>query len=116
MLGVSRDMQLAEELGVALVHNPVGDSQGLPFSLSVHDESQASEAARRRPALVFVSPIYATRSHPDAQPLGEKEGMRLALLAGCPAYALGGVSVAWGERLIANGWAGWAAIDAWIRT
>jgi thiamine-phosphate pyrophosphorylase len=116
MLGVSRDMQLAEELGVALVHNPVGDSQGLSFSLSVHDERQAREAARRKPALVFVSPLFATRSHPNAQVLGEVEAMRLAKSAGCPAYALGGVGFASGERLIADGWAGWAGIDAWIGT
>jgi thiamine-phosphate pyrophosphorylase len=116
LLGVSRDVALAVEVGAAIVHNPVGDTRGLPFSLSVHDADQARAAAQRQSALVFVSPIYATRSHPDAAALGEQAAMKLAELAGCPAVALGGVDREAGERLIEQGWAGWAGIDAWIRT
>lgn len=113
LLGVSRDSHLAAELGAALVHNPQGDSQGLPFSLSVHDEEQAREAAQRRPALVFVSPLYATRSHPGAPVLGEEAAMALARLSACPAFALGGISAVAGEKLLERGWSGWAGIDAW---
>lgn len=113
VLGLSRDPLLAVDLGADFVHNPVGESGALPFSLSVHDDAQAREAARRSPAFVFVSPLYATRSHPDAEPLGEAKAAQLATLAGCPAYALGGVTQSRGEELIARGWAGWAAIDAW---
>lgn len=114
MLGLSRDPLLAADLGADFVHNPAGESGTLPFSLSVHDEEQALEAARRKPAFVFVSPLYATRSHPDAQALGEEEALRLAALASCPAYALGGINRLRGEELIARGWAGWAGIDAWL--
>lgn len=115
ILGVSRDPLLAADLGAALVHNPQeGRSGTLPFSLSVHDEAQAREAATRSPALVFVSPVFATRSHVGQSALGEKAAGDLANLARCPAMALGGVTLEKGEQLVANGWAGWAAIDAWL--
>ena len=113
VLGLSRDALLAADLGAALVHNPVGKGGTLPISLSVHDEDQAREAALRQPALVFVSPLYPTRSHPDARVLGEQEADRLAKLTKCPAVALGGVTPSRGKKLIASGWAGWAGIDAW---
>jgi thiamine-phosphate pyrophosphorylase len=64
--------------------------------------------------MVFVSPLFATRSHPEAPSLGEEAAMRLALLADCPAYALGGINIEVGEKLIEQGWAGWAGIDAWL--
>ncbi len=113
LLGLSRDAHLAADLGAALVHNPVGESGLLPFSLAVHDEAQALDAARRRPALVFVSPVYASRSHPGAPALGEERATALANLSGAPAYALGGVDAVSGERLVGEIWAGWAGIDAW---
>jgi thiamine-phosphate pyrophosphorylase len=116
LLGVSRDVALAGQVGAAIVHNPVGDTWGLPFSLAVHDAEQARVAAQRQPALVFVSPLYATRSHPGAATLGEQAAMKLAELAGCPAVALGGVDREAGERLIEQGWAAWAGIDSWIKT
>ncbi|UUR07309.1 thiamine phosphate synthase [Sphingomonas glaciei] len=114
LLGVSRDSELAAELGAALVHNPSGDPGDLPFSLSVHDETQAREAAHREPALVFVSPLFATRSHAGAPALGESSARRLALMSGRPAYALGGITLERGEELVKNGWAGWAGIDPWL--
>lgn len=115
MLGLSRDPLFAADLGAALVHNPLEGSSGtLPFSLSVHDEAQARDAARRAPALVFISPVFATRSHVGQPALGENAARKLAMLSGCPAYALGGVTLAKGEELIASGWNGWAGIDAWL--
>lgn len=117
VFGVARDAVLARALGAQLVHNPTDTSLGLPFSASVHDEAQAEAAAVAGAALVFVSPVYATQSHPGARPLGEKEAARLAKMAGVPAYALGGVDERdWRalRRLRALGFAGWAGIDAWL--
>lgn len=116
MLAVSRDVELAKLAGALLVHNPEGDPGPLPFSLSVHDEAQAREAARRQPTLVFISPVYPTRSHPDAPALGEREAQRLAQIAGVPAYALGGMDECRAQSLRLVGFSGWAGIDAWIRT
>lgn len=114
LLGVSRDNELAFELGAALVHNPSSDPGDCPFSLSVHDEAEAREAARRQPVLVFVSPVFATRSHAGAPALGKGAARKLALLTGRTAYALGGVTQERGAELIKDGWDGWAGIDAWL--
>ncbi|GAA4008383.1 thiamine phosphate synthase [Sphingomonas swuensis] len=115
-LGMARDVALAEEMGALLVHNPGADTGALAFSLSVHDDVQAAAAASRRPALVFVSPIYPTRSHLGAPALGEVEALRLAARSEAPAIALGGVDQVRGERLMNLGFHGWAGIDAWLRT
>lgn len=114
ILGVARDPILARALGAAFVHNPEGSSLGLPFSRSVHDEAEARAAARDGAALVFVSPVYCTRSHPGAPALGEKEAARLARLAAVPAFALGGIDERAMRKLPKLGFAGWAGIDAWL--
>jgi len=117
VLGVARDAVLARELGARLVHNPDGVTLGLPFSRAVHDEAEAAAAREAGAALVFVSPVYPTRSHPSAPTLGEKAAARLAGLAGVPAYALGGIGaedLRKQSKLKALGFAGWAGIDAWL--
>lgn len=64
--------------------------------------------------LVFVSPIFATRSHRGAQALGP---VRAGLLIGRDdrrrAVALGGMTPHRARRLRLLGLEGWAAIDAW---
>ena len=112
VLAVSRDVALAERLGAAMVHNPASATV-LPFSRSVHDEAEARQAKADGAALIFVSPIYPTRSHPGSPPLGIDEAERLAALAGVPAIALGGMDEAKFNALRARGFHGWAGIDAW---
>jgi thiamine-phosphate pyrophosphorylase len=114
LLGVAGDSWLARETGAALVHNPDEPAPGLPFSLSVHDAAEALTAQRSQAALVFVSPVFPTRSHPGAPVLGKAGALALALMTGKPAIALGGVDAEAGERLMRLGWAGWAGIDAWL--
>ena len=63
--------------------------------------------------LVFVSPVFATRSHPGARALGP---LRAAAIArGLPVLwmALGGMDAGRFRRLSGLGFHGWAAIDAW---
>jgi thiamine-phosphate pyrophosphorylase len=115
-LAVARDGALAKECGALLVHNPVGEVGALPFSLSVHNESEAEIAASIGAALVFVSPVYPTRSHPGAPVLGVDQALRLARASQCPAVALGGMDEARGLELMRLGFSGWAGIDCWIRT
>jgi thiamine-phosphate pyrophosphorylase len=114
LLGIARDIGLARDTGAALVHNPGERHCELPFSISVHDAGEATEAAESKAALVFVSPVFPTASHPGAAALGEANAISLALMTGRPAYALGGVDQERGERLMQQGWAGWAGIDAWL--
>lgn len=112
VLTVSRDVALSKRLGAVLVHNPVG-ATALPFSRSVHDEVEARQAKAEGAALVFVSPVYLTRSHPGAAALGVDEAQRLAAIAGVPAIALGGMDKAKFDALPPRDFHGWAGIDAW---
>lgn len=116
VLAVARDISLADRLGAHLVHNPSGMS-GLPFSSAVHDERQADVAREARAALIFVSPVFPTRSHPEAAALGVDRAIRLAERAGCPAIALGGMSRQSFEALetaLPGAFHGYAGIDCWL--
>ncbi len=113
MLGVAGDVAFARAIGAAMVHNSVGEVDGLLFSRSVHDEREA--VAARKADLIFVSPIFATASHPGAATLGIERGLALASHAGVPAIALGGMNAELGEAAMRAGFHGWAAIDAWLR-
>lgn len=114
LLGIARDVALAAELQADLVHNPDDILAGLPISLSVHNEAEALAASRSGASLVFVSPVFVTRSHPDAEALGSAAALSLARLTMKPAIALGGLDAASGEQLMKAGWYGWAGIDAWL--
>jgi len=84
-------------------------------SAPVHDAREAWRACRADGDAVFVSPVFATRSHPGARTLGRFGFARLAQLAAAPAMALGGMTRAKARRLAPLGAAGWAAIDALAR-
>lgn len=91
---------------------------GLMLSMPVHDRAEARGARRAGAHLVFVSPLYPTRSHPDQPALGKAAWLRLARSAGGNAAALGGMTPARARALrkAAAGSGitpGWAAIDAW---
>jgi thiamine-phosphate pyrophosphorylase len=111
-LAVGRDPALAEQLGAQLVHNP-RQATDLPLSMSVHDEREAQAARDAGADLVFVSPVYPTRSHPGSTPLGAERAAKLATIAGCPAIALGGMTFGTYWEL-GPAFHGWAGIDAWL--
>lgn len=112
-LAVARDADLARRLDAQLVHNPVEPVGDLPFSRSVHSIAEARAARAEGAALVFVSPVWPTRSHPGRDPLGKVEAVRIARAAGVPAIALGGMDRLRYMELI-DDFHGWAAIDAWL--
>lgn len=104
--------QLAARLGAAGSH---GRHKALGTRLTrtapAHDLAEIRAAEQAGAELLFLSPVYATRSHTKAKPLGP---MRFAILARqtrLPVVALGGMD----RRLARNMPAayGWAAIDAW---
>lgn len=96
----------------ASVHNSLG--RGLRTA-SAHSRREAVAAVRRGAKVVFVSPVFATRSHPGARTLGVRR-LR-AIYAGLPviAIALGGMDEARFRRVRPLGIDGWAGIDAWLR-
>ena len=84
---------------------------GLGVTQSVHDASEMARA-NRGGAVALVSPVYPTRSHPDARVLGAQGFAALAQKARGPVIALGGMTPARFAALIEHGAYGWAAIDA----
>jgi thiamine-phosphate pyrophosphorylase len=61
---------------------------------------------------VFVSPVFATSSHPDARPLGVAELDRIARQSPVPVYALGGITADNAQQLADMKLIGLAAIGA----
>lgn len=88
-----------------------GPGQGFR-SAPVHGYAEIRAAERDGTALLFLSPVYATRSHPEARPLGLARFAWLARRTVLPVIALGGMSAARGKRLASFGAYGWAGIDA----
>ena len=111
-LVIAADVELAKAVGSELVHNP-SSATDLPFSRSVHTIAESEAARSAGAALVFVSPVYATRSHPGREPLGPERAAKIAQAAGVPAIALGGVDSGNFASLRQDGFYGWAGIDAW---
>jgi len=72
------------------------------------------ELAHARAHAVFLSPVFPTRSHPDAVPLGLLRFGMLARATRIPLVALGGMDARRFHRLAQLGAYGWAAIDALV--
>jgi thiamine-phosphate pyrophosphorylase len=84
---------------------------GALLTIAAHGGAGAAARARRlRPDLVFLSPIFATRSHPGAVALGPLRWLAAARRLGRPAAALGGVAARTASRVPRRA-AGLAAID-----
>lgn len=89
-------------------------SHGL-LSRPAHSRTEAIAAVRAGADLIFVSPVFATRSHPGARTLG---AVRLGLMLRgieVPVIALGGMDTRGFRRIAQLKLHGWAAIDAWTR-
>jgi thiamine-phosphate pyrophosphorylase len=113
-LAIAADVELARSLDADLVHNPSEPAAGLSFSRAVHSLEEARLANADGASLVFVSPVYPTRSHPGRKPLYRSQAVRIAKAAGVPAIALGGMDARKSARLEREGFYGWAGIDAWL--
>ena len=74
---------------------------------TVHNLAEIGLANRARADAVLLSPVFPTRSHPDAVTLGPLRFRLLASYARMPVIALGGMTQRGAERLA---WSRWAAI------
>ena len=110
VLLLAGDARLAAAWRADGVHGDAGRvSRALIRSLAVHDRQQA--VAARRADLCFVSPLFPTRSHVGAGPLGCVRFAALARQVSAPVMALGGVKAEHRHMLAGIGADGWAAID-----
>jgi thiamine-phosphate pyrophosphorylase len=87
-------------------------SRHLVRTAPAHDRAELITATRTGVDLIFLSPVFATRSHPGQASLGP---VRFGLSIGPSAprvLALGGMTSRRFQRLRQLGAYGWAAIDA----
>lgn len=66
--------------------------RGMLVFAAVHDRIEAGLALRLGVDAVIISPVFPTKSHPGAQPLGPIKAGRLAAEMPVPVFALGGIS------------------------
>lgn len=78
---------------------------------SAHNLREMKRAERRGADLIFLSPVFTTRSHAGSFPLGPHRFAWLARQTALPVIALGGMDEDRFRRL--RGAYGWAGIDAW---
>ena len=84
-----------------------------PDILRLASAHSLRELARaHRADLVLLSPVFSTRSHPGATPLGPLRFRLLAARSPVPVIALGGMTAKTAARLA---WPLWAGIDAFLR-
>jgi 8-oxo-dGTP diphosphatase len=90
-------LALGEGVGVHLVASQLLslDTRPLPLSRTVAASCHGAVELARASALgcdfATLSPVHATASHPDAEPLGWPRFAQLAEAASLPVYALGGL-------------------------
>ena len=75
---------------------------------TAHDMTEIAQANMAQCDAVMVSPVFPTRSHPDAPALGPARFRTLSQHAKMPVIALGGMSKTRAAQL---NWPRWAAID-----
>jgi thiamine-phosphate pyrophosphorylase len=88
-----------------------GPGEGLR-SAPAHNYREIRAAERAGADLIFLSPLYPTRSHPGGPTLGPARFGSLCRRTRLPVVALGGVNRSRAGGLIARGAYGWAGIDA----
>jgi thiamine-phosphate pyrophosphorylase len=88
---------------------------GRLVTASAHSRAEALAAFRAGADILFLSPVFPTRSHPGAPAMGPiRFGLAARGLPG-PVIALGGMTARRFRRLRPLGAAGYAGIDCWLR-
>lgn len=82
-----------------------------PFTAPAHDAREAATMRRAGAEILFVSPIFATRTHPGATPLGIRRAAAIGRDQKLVRVALGGMTERKWRAIRSNGFYGWAAID-----
>lgn len=91
------DVALEVGAGVHVGHRGPGvahavDAGAASVGFSAHSATQARTAAKAGAAYVTFSPVFATRTHPEATPSGLDPLGLAARTAGVPVFALGGMT------------------------
>lgn len=81
---------------------------------STHSIAELQVALAEGYDYAFLSPIFATQSHPDAQALGLASLAEACQTVPIPILALGGIDFVHAQACLQAGAVGWAAIRAWL--
>ena len=87
--------------------------EGRNTAARVHNLRELRRARVARTPVIFLSPIYPTRSHPDWAAIPRMRAAALARLARRRLFALGGMDARKFARIQRLGFQGWAGINAW---
>jgi thiamine-phosphate pyrophosphorylase len=98
----------AERVHADAVYGADARRTRLPRLHPAHGRAEIVAAERAGAALILLSPVFPTRSHPAARALGPLRVALLARTTRIPVLALGGMTPPRARRVRA---AGWAAID-----
>ena len=87
---------------------------GFLVSAACHNEEQVAQAEKIGADFIVVSPVFATKTHPEAVPIGWQYFSELASGSRAPLFALGGMKPemlddakkygAWGIAAISSTW------------
>jgi thiamine-phosphate pyrophosphorylase len=113
LLLLAGDANLAWRWGADGYHGRGLGKSGL-HSAPVHTMRELIEAEHAGADVLLISPLFATRSHPGAQPLGAYRFAALARQARVPVIALGGVRPRHATLVRRLGASGYAAIDGLV--
>ena len=115
--GVPSDVDLYAIDGIHLKSKELMKYDSRPISedymlgASCHNEAELEQARKLCVNYVFISPVLATRSHPNKIPLGWSNFQQLVKKASFPVYALGGMSLVDLKKAKENGAHGVAMIS-----
>ena len=107
---IAKLRRVARRRGLVIADEAAGEAA------RVHNLAELRRACVRKTPLLFLSPLFETRSHPEWKPRSRMHAAALIGLANAPVFALGGMSGQRFRRIERLGFQGWAGIDAWIRT
>jgi len=90
---------------------PIQRRPGFLVTAAAHSPRELNRAKDIGADAVFLSPIFATASHPKAQPLGILRTTAWAKDSDVSVYALGGIGTRNGRRLFGTAFTGIAGIS-----
>ncbi len=90
--------------------------KGILLGASCHSLAELKQAEKIQADYVYLSPVKATKSHPDVDVLGWKKFQEMTQKTNIPVYALGGLRELDLPSAIQSGAQGIASISAWWST
>ncbi|HEU4968330.1 thiamine phosphate synthase [Sphingomonas sp.] len=100
--------RLARARGLVLADEAAGAAR------RVHNSKEMLRAGMAGAAVVFLSPMFETRSHPEWKPIPRMRAAALVRLSNSPVIALGGMDERRFREIQKLGFSGWAGIDAYV--